>query len=873
MATEYVLRIVAETVKKGTGVKEAQKEVKSFGSQLKSFAKIGAAVGIAAVATGAIIKKAFDLAKAGANITQLTESFDGLNERILKYPRLLRDMQQATRGTITEVQLMQGVMTLTAGASDKLAAAFARASPELAEIAKAANKLNPSLGDTAFLYDSIGRGIKRTSPLILDNLGIIVKVGQANEAFAQSVGKSVSELTAEEKQFALLNATMKAGRKLIEQVGGSVDAQADSYEQLTVRVGESIDRAKQYIADAANPLIDALIGVSVEAKNAEAAIDAFIDDDDVKDVRAFKKQVNLLRQTFEDINPQEFKLEFLIPLLGAGATEGNVIAIESAVKLLSQAIIEMKPGVITLEDMARVVEELGLAAGFTGTQIGDVKVSWAQLARAINESNRETGIAANEAQLTGEAMALQERITRKLELANRDLIPVTQTLAKLTDEERQAMIDAGAAVETLDESVKDLTRNQIGLAGVNIVANMAAIVKEQLEEEDEVIREANEKLQEALQERRAALGDYFSAALSATEGQGLFNESLAELGEQTILVHGRTALQAEGLSTLRDRYKSLEKEIGLYEIGVKGLGQTEDERAGKLTDLRDELGLVNAAMQPLLDITGEYATVTQTASFNEDALNQALFDSVNAAGGSAFELALLASITGDYSEEALQAALKSALMTEKIADLTRKVIDDKISVREARDEMLAFSQVLEENTIPTTENAARAFLASADNAVGLSTEVGLLRGELGLYEGGSPYIAEIKLDAEQALRDIEKLFGFLTELDLMQISVSVSGDIPTGDGGGGGTTTTPPPGEAPPPPTPPAPPPPGPGGGGDQEFAPSGSGGRRVTRFGSVVDNRDQSVNVVNNGAGAARVAQAWVEMKRQQRINTWLGG
>lgn len=41
----------------------------------------------------------------------------------------------------------------------------------------------------------------------------------------------------------------------------------------------------------------------------------------------------------------------------------------------------------------------------------------------------------------------------------------------------------------------------------------------------------------------------------------------------------------------------------------------------------------------------------------------------------------------------------------------------------------------------------------------------------------------------------------------------------------------------------------------------------------AYIDNRDQRIFMVNNGAGAARVARAWIEMKRQQRINTWLGG
>jgi TP901 family phage tail tape measure protein len=42
---------------------------------------------------------------------------------------------------------------------------------------------------------------------------------------------------------------------------------------------------------------------------------------------------------------------------------------------------------------------------------------------------------------------------------------------------------------------------------------------------------------------------------------------------------------------------------------------------------------------------------------------------------------------------------------------------------------------------------------------------------------------------------------------------------------------------------------------------------------GGYIDNRDQSVYMVNNGAGAAAVGKAWLFMKRRQRINSWIGG
>jgi hypothetical protein len=150
---------------------------------------------------------------------------------------------------------MQGVLKLTAGTSDELGSALAGAAPKLLEIAKASNKLNPALGDTAFLYDSISTGIKRASPLILDNLGIVVKVGEANKTYADQLGKTVAALTAEEKQMALLNATIAAGDTLISQVGGNVDSATDSYAQLEVGIANVTNELKILAAEGLGPVV------------------------------------------------------------------------------------------------------------------------------------------------------------------------------------------------------------------------------------------------------------------------------------------------------------------------------------------------------------------------------------------------------------------------------------------------------------------------------------------------------------------------------------------------------------------------------------------------------------------------------------------
>jgi hypothetical protein len=244
----------------------ASKELKGVGKSASEMAGDlkDVAVGLAAgaVAAGVFTKKVFDLGEAGAVVEQTSESFELLLLKVGAAPDLLDQLQTASKGTISDMKLMSSTATLLAGASGDLATNLAAATPELLEIAKAAQKLNPALGDTEFLYKSIATGVKRASPMILDNLGIVIKAGEAYDAMALSLNKTVEELTASEKSQAILNETLKGGRVLIDQVGGNTDSATDSFARLDTAIENLTDELKRSLfpalADAAEGFVTLL---------------------------------------------------------------------------------------------------------------------------------------------------------------------------------------------------------------------------------------------------------------------------------------------------------------------------------------------------------------------------------------------------------------------------------------------------------------------------------------------------------------------------------------------------------------------------------------------------------------------------------------
>lgn len=241
-----------------TGTQAAEKSISSLQKGFSSASKL--MVGSIGLITAevAMLKKAFDFGEAGAAVTQTRESFHTLLAEIGAAPDLLEQLQAASKGTISDLDLMSSTALLLAGTSQELGRELAGNAPQIMEIAKAANKLNPSLGSVQFLYDSLMRGIKRGSPLIIDNTGLTLKLGEAYDALAQKLGKNADELTAEEQKLAILNSTLEAGDQLIAQVGGNTDAATDSFQRMKAAVKNATDEIKELAGKALEPAAEGL---------------------------------------------------------------------------------------------------------------------------------------------------------------------------------------------------------------------------------------------------------------------------------------------------------------------------------------------------------------------------------------------------------------------------------------------------------------------------------------------------------------------------------------------------------------------------------------------------------------------------------------
>lgn len=163
---------------------------------------------------------------------RLSKTLVGLAGSSENAASFIDSIKDASKGTIAEVDAL-------AIANTALSFGVAKNADEMADLTEIAIALGRAQGvDAKTAVSDLTTALSRQSPMILDNLGITIKAGDANKAYAASVGKSVDELTAEEKALAFRTAALEAGSKVVARMGGVQDDMASSGERLRAQMSD-----------------------------------------------------------------------------------------------------------------------------------------------------------------------------------------------------------------------------------------------------------------------------------------------------------------------------------------------------------------------------------------------------------------------------------------------------------------------------------------------------------------------------------------------------------------------------------------------------------------------------------------------------------
>lgn len=170
---------------------------------------------------------------------------------------MLGQLKAASNGTIAEYDLMLA-------ANRAMMLGVADSSEEMTALMSVAISRGRAMGlSTTQAFSDLVTGLGRASPLILDNLGIVVDAEEVNRKYAEQLGKTAAQLTEVERKQALVNVVMDEAKGLTTS---GVDSTADSMARATAAMADLKVAFGELFAPAVVGAAQALTTVFEQAK-------------------------------------------------------------------------------------------------------------------------------------------------------------------------------------------------------------------------------------------------------------------------------------------------------------------------------------------------------------------------------------------------------------------------------------------------------------------------------------------------------------------------------------------------------------------------------------------------------------------------------
>lgn len=374
-------------------------------------------------------QQAVQWAKEGAAIQGVTDSFDKLAQSVGKTgPTLLSEMQAASKGTISNSELMAKANAAVLLGGQDLASKL----PQMLQIAGASAKAMGTDVNTAF--DSLVTGLARGSVEIIDNLGITVDAAGAYQRYADSIGVSVNELTKAQKTQAFQNEVMTQGMATVERLGDATLTSAEKIAQAETRIKNFTDSLKVMAGEALGDAIDGLthlqrimdgdgsgdeqaqaIGLAAQSyKDYAAAIEAGnaasrsaaaenIKSGDV--VRGYAGAIQALRGDTQAMSEEQFLAGQALQQYGMTAEQaaatvqglgGNIVALTAiidGVRAASDLDAAAKENLISrMVELANTSPEAAAATADLGTAFADETITAEELTAGLVELESQYGL-------------------------------------------------------------------------------------------------------------------------------------------------------------------------------------------------------------------------------------------------------------------------------------------------------------------------------------------------------------------------------------------------------------------------------------------------------------------------------------------------
>ena len=191
------------------------------------------------------LSSAFLVLRRTADLSSMIKSAEDFSNRFgVSVTRITKQMQEASGGALSFAQALPSI-------NKAVSAGIGIA--DLEKLSVAATKASQTFGGTA--NEALNRFIsasQRGRVEIIQTLGVVIKTEQAYADYAASIGKTAQELTAFDRQQAIINATIEESAKVFD--GVKIDP--NPFQQLLTTVVDLKDTIGIFITDSLTPLVN-----------------------------------------------------------------------------------------------------------------------------------------------------------------------------------------------------------------------------------------------------------------------------------------------------------------------------------------------------------------------------------------------------------------------------------------------------------------------------------------------------------------------------------------------------------------------------------------------------------------------------------------
>lgn len=659
---------------------------KSAGNLAKGLGGLAAGFGVAGLVAlgGAAAGAAMEMSRLNAMSQDVEASMQGLAAAGgSSATSMLNGIREASRGAISDYDLM-----LTANRAMLLG--VADNTKELTDLMDVARARSQALGiTTAQAFGDIVTGIGRMSPLILDNLGIVVDQEAANNAYAASLGKVASQLTEQEKKQALVNAVIKDSADLVRDNVAAGDDAASNFERMDAAIANAKDAlgglfqpamvvVADAIAKAAASAAEGMKEVAAQREVKQTAEDLFFAG---VQARALAQEVDLLKGHMRDLeavgkqNSATYRdyareLQVLESKLSAATVEANKLGSEqnrlaNATEIADQHLLEINR---TLAETAVAAQagfgQVGLSAtaakerlasleaqakatqaainGIRNSALGTLESAASSAVSIMGSSQVSQIYAEQKKRLDGQIKALEavgyntdELKFKSQELAEKAALPFTNAV----EAAREAEKEGKAYAKTLSSDLTDAAR-EAEQAFSELQGTVEGVLRGALNpgvgvDPDEMLEKLGIPRADAINENARRLADIAANGLKGQDWLGAFQREVPDIWN---MIRTASNPQEEAAHLLRDFQDGLltsaidkdkAKEIVRRQIlGDRNMAEMAREIAGELAaEMGVPLQQALATAQGALGTGGGSGAGTEAAQSFSDGANLGMEES------------------------------------------------------------------------------------------------------------------------------------------------------------------------------------------------------------------------------------------------------